>query len=259
MPHTPRTMALNADLGESFGAYTMGSDPALMEIIQSANIACGFHAGDPDVMRQTVRLAAAHGVSIGAHPSFPDLQGFGRRPMALSASEVENMVAYQIGALIGIAACEGATVTHVKPHGALSNLSAEDPVLAQAIAQAVRGVNPELVLLAPCLSELSRAGETAGLKVAHEAFADRAYSPSGALAPRSQPGAVLHNPQQVCSHVEKMLAHGGLATLGGHVLATPIHSICVHGDGESAVAIARAVKCLLEKNNISLAPLACTL
>jgi UPF0271 protein len=137
-----RVIALNADLGESFGAYRMGSDEALMEIIQSANIACGFHAGDPDVMRKTVRLAVAHGVSIGAHPSFPDLQGFGRRPMRLSAQEVENLVAYQIGALMGVAACEGARVTHVKPHGALSNLSAEDLVLATAIALAVRGVDP---------------------------------------------------------------------------------------------------------------------
>jgi UPF0271 protein len=245
-----RVIALNADLGESFGAYRMGSDEALMEIIQSANIACGFHAGDPDVMRKTVRLAVAHGVSIGAHPSFPDLQGFGRRPMRLSAQEVENLVAYQIGALMGVAACEGARVTHVKPHGALSNLSAEDLVLATAIALAVRGVDPNLILLAPCLSALSKAGEDAGLKVALEAFADRTYSPSGALAPRSQP---------VCDHVEKMIHQGGLATADGQILPTPIHSICVHGDGETAVEIARAVKRLLGKKNFSLAPLSCTL
>jgi UPF0271 protein len=254
-----RVIALNADLGESFGAYRMGSDEALMEIIQSANIACGFHAGDPDVMRKTVRLAVAHGVSIGAHPSFPDLQGFGRRPMRLSAQEVENLVAYQIGALMGVAACEGARVTHVKPHGALSNLSAEDLVLATAIALAVRGVDPNLILLAPCLSALSKAGEDAGLKVALEAFADRTYSPSGALAPRSQPGAVLHSPHEVCDHVEKMIHQGGLATADGQILPTPIHSICVHGDGETAVEIARAVKRLLGKKNFSLAPLSCTL
>jgi UPF0271 protein len=257
MPSSATTplVTLNADLGESFGAYTMGDDAALMEIIQSANIACGFHAGDPDIMRQTVRLAAAQGVSIGAHPSFPDLQGFGRRRMTFSAREVENLVAYQIGALMAIAASEGAAVTHVKPHGALSNTAAEDPVFADAVAKAVSGVDTGLILLSPCRSELSAAGQRQGLKVAEEAFADRTYAASGALAPRSQLGAVLHDVAEVTAHVQRMLHSQALWTLDGAALPTPIHSICVHGDGQSAVQIARAVRTTLETNGYTLAPL----
>jgi UPF0271 protein len=165
---------LNADLGESFGPWVMGDDAALLDVVASANLACGFHAGDPDVMRRTVRACVAKGVSIGAHPSYADLQGFGRRALKLSAVEIENLVAYQIGALAGIAALEGGRVTHVKPHGALNNQACADAGIAAAIARAVRGVDANLILLAPAASALLTAGQEAGLKVVEEIFADRA-------------------------------------------------------------------------------------
>ena len=184
---------LNADLGESFGAWTMGEDAALLQVICSANIACGFHAGDPLVMRQTVHTALAAGVSLGAHPAYPDLQGFGRRPMKLAAAELEAMILYQVGALAGIAAAEGGRLTHVKPHGALSNQACEDADLAWTVVRAVRAFDRDLILLAPVLSELYRAAEAAGLPVAGEIFADRAYTDTGMLVPRKQPGAVIHD------------------------------------------------------------------
>ncbi|MEO8278851.1 MAG: 5-oxoprolinase subunit PxpA, partial [Ideonella sp.] len=188
----PRLINLNADLGESFGAWTMGEDAALLGVVRSANIACGFHAGDPLVMRQTVRTALAAEVGLGAHPAYPDLQGFGRRPMKMTPAELEAAVIYQIGALAGMAAAEGGRLTHVKPHGALSNQACVDGALADSVARAVRAFDRTLILLAPALSELLTAGERAGLPVASEIFADRAYAEDATLAPRAQPGAVLH-------------------------------------------------------------------
>ena len=182
---------LNADLGESFGAWTMGDDRALLGIVGSANVACGFHAGDPLVMTETVRLAREAGVSIGAHPAFPDLQGFGRRAMRLSARELGAVVTYQVGALIGVAQAQGLRVTHVKPHGAMNNLACEDAAMAATIAGAVKAIDTRLILLAPALSQLAVAGRAAGLRVADEIFADRAYTDEGNLVPRGQPGAVL--------------------------------------------------------------------
>lgn len=237
---------LNADLGESFGAWTMGSDAELLQVIGSANIACGFHAGDPVVMRETVRLAIANGVSLGAHPAFPDLQGFGRRVMQLSSKELEATLLYQVGALQAMAAAEGGRVTHVKPHGALNNMACADDAMAATVARAVKALDPRLILLAPAFSALERAGESAGLRVAREVFADRTYQADGQLTPRSQPGSVLHDAADCVRHVQRMLDAGGIVTADGHRLPTPIHSICVHGDGPAAVAAARAIRAALE-------------
>lgn len=237
---------LNADLGESFGAWTMGSDAELLRVILSANIACGFHAGDPVVMRETVRLAIANGVSLGAHPAFPDLQGFGRRVMQLSPKELEATILYQVGALQAMAAAEGGRVTHVKPHGALNNMACADGAMAATVARAVKALDRDLILLAPALSALERAGEAAGLRVAREVFADRTYQADGQLTPRSQPGSVLHEAQDCVRHVQRMLDAGGIVTAGGQRLPTPIHSICVHGDGPGAVAAAQAIRAALE-------------
>lgn len=237
---------LNADLGESFGAWTMGEDEALLQVVRSANIACGFHAGDPLVMRHTVRTALAAGVSLGAHPAYPDLQGFGRRQMKMAPAELEAMVIYQVGALAGIAAAEGGRVTHVKPHGALNNQACEDGALAGAIARAVRAFDRELILLAPVLSELYSAGQRAGLRVAAEIFADRAYTDAGTLVPRGQPGAVIHDHHQLVAHVQRMLEAGGVVAQSGKVLPTAMDSICVHGDTVGAVASARQLRTALE-------------
>ncbi len=237
---------LNADLGESFGAWTMGEDAALLGVVCSANIACGFHAGDPLVMRNTVRTALAAGVGLGAHPAYPDLQGFGRRPMKMAPAELEAAVIYQVGALAGMAAAEGARITHVKPHGALNNQACEDAALADSLAQAVRALDRELILLAPALSELCTAGERAGLRVAVEIYADRAYTDAGTLVPRSEAGAVLHDRDAVVAHVLRMLEAGGLVARSGKVLPTPMHSICVHGDNPGAVDNARRLRAALE-------------
>ncbi len=237
---------LNADLGESFGAWRMGDDAALLQVIGSANIACGFHAGDPVVMRETVRLAVANGVSLGAHPAFPDLQGFGRRVMQLSPKELEAAILYQVGALQAMAAAEGGRVSHVKPHGALNNMACADEAMATTVARAVKVLDRELILLAPAHSALERAGEAAGLRVAREVFADRSYQPDGQLTPRSQPGAVLHSAQDCVQHVLRMLEAGGIVTADGQRLPTRIDSICVHGDGPGAVEAARAIRTALE-------------
>jgi UPF0271 protein len=242
---TAMKINLNADLGESFGAWKMGDDAALLRVVRSANVACGFHAGDPLVMRDTVRTAVAAGVSLGAHPSYPDLVGFGRRPMKMAPAELEAAVIYQIGALAGIAVAEGARLTHVKPHGALNNQACEDAALADTVARAVRAFDRELILLAPALSELVAAGERAGLRVAAEVFADRAYTDAATLVPRGRPGAVLHGDDAVVRHVTRMLDAGGIVSESGKVLPTAMHSICVHGDTPGAVANASRLSAAL--------------
>ena len=229
---------LNADLGESFGPWRMGDDAALLPLIDSASIACGFHAGDPEVMRATLRRAVAAGVETGAHPSYPDLQGFGRRAMRFAPHEVEALVIYQLGALSAFAAAEGGSLSHVKPHGALSNEACADVALATAIAQAIHAVDPQLILLAPAASALADAGRHLGLPVALEVFADRRYLADGRLQPRSEPGAVIHDPDDCVRHVEAMLDAGCLLSHDGRRIPSEIHSICVHGDGPSAVATA---------------------
>ena len=237
---------LNADLGESFGPWKMGDDAALLQVVASASIACGFHAGDPMVMWATLKAARAAGVSVGAHPSYPDLQGFGRRAMAMTAAEVEAMLLYQLGALAGLAQAEGSRLTHVKPHGALNNQACEDAPLADAIARATRAFDRELILLAPVCSELYRAAERAGLDVAGEVFADRAYDERGALLPRRMAGAVLHDANEIVAHVLRMLDAGGVLSVGGKRIAARIDSICVHGDSPGAVPAARAVRAALQ-------------
>ena len=245
-----QSINLNADLGESFGPWPMGNDAAILGIVRSANVACGFHAGDPTVMTDTVRLAKDNGVSIGAHPAFPDLQGFGRRKMHLSAAEVEALVAYQTGALMGIAAAQGYRVTHVKPHGALSNMASVDARLAEAIARAIRAVDPGLIFLATAGSEMAKAGRRHGLATAQEIFADRTYDDDGNLSPRGHPQAMIHEPEQAVAHVRRMVQEQAIFSLSGKRIPTDIDSICVHGDGEAAVAVARAVRHGLEQAQI---------
>lgn len=228
---------LNADLGEG-----MGDDAAMLGIVASANVACGGHAGDADSMRRTARLAREHGVSIGAHPSYPDPQGFGRRAMALSPAELENQIAFQLGALKGVAALEAERVTHVKPHGALNNLACTDRSVADTICRAVRAIDPGMILLAPAASELVAAGRAAGLVVVEEIFADRAYLPDGQLVPRSRPDAMIHGADACLAHVLAMLEARALIAVDGTRIATPISSICVHGDNPDAVAIARHLR-----------------
>lgn len=246
---------LNADLGESFGAWQMGDDPALLQIVKSANVACGFHAGDPTVMQETVRLCVARGVSIGAHPSFPDLQGFGRRVMQMSARDLEATLLYQIGALQAIAAAQGGQVTHVKPHGALHNVACANEAVATPIVQAVHKLDPKLCLLVPPYSKLASVAERIGQPVRFEVFADRAYQDDGQLVPRSQPGAVLHDSQACVDHVLGMMKAQAIVTQQGQQLPCRIDSICVHGDGPEAVATARAVRAALEAEGYALKPL----
>jgi UPF0271 protein len=246
---------LNADLGESFGPWKMGDDALMLGIVGSANIACGFHAGDPLIMRRTLHAAHKAGVSIGAHVAFPDLQGFGRRPMHLAPDELEAAILYQIAALAGLAQVEGARVTHVKPHGALSNMACEDAALAERVARAVRRFDRDLVLLAPACSALASAGERAGLAVALEVFADRTYTDAGHLVARREPGAVIATAAECATHVLGMLEAGGIVSRTGKRLPTPFHSICVHGDSAHAVATARTVRDALAHAGYRLQPL----
>lgn len=233
---------LNADLGESFGAWKMGCDAEMLRLIDSANIACGFHAGDPLVMRRTLRLAKENGVTAGAHPSYPDRQGFGRRSMKVDPVELEAMLIYQIAALDGMGRAEGLPITHVKPHGALNNDACADRSVADTVARAIRTCNRELILLAPALSPLHAAGEAAGLRVVAEIFADRAYGDDGQLLSRALPGAVLHDADACYAHVERMLAEQAIVSVGGKKLPCPIGSICIHGDNAEAVATAARLR-----------------
>lgn len=237
---------LNADLGESFGAWSMGDDASLLQLVDSANVACGFHAGDPLVISETLALARAHGVSLGAHPSFPDLQGFGRRQMTLSDAEINAVLLYQLGALQGIAKALELKVTHIKPHGAINNMACEDPHLANIIVEAARQFDPSLIFLAPVHSELFLAAKQAGFNVAGEIFADRAYADNGSLLSRGEPGAVLSSTAECIKHVRDMIEAGGLVTGSGKVLPSTFHSICVHGDNVHAVETARSLRKALE-------------
>ena len=243
-----RILNLNADLGESFGAWQMGQDTELLGSLDSASIACGFHAGDPLVMRDTLRRARAAGVGVGAHPAYPDLQGFGRRPMTLPAAELEAILIYQMAALAGMARAEGLAMVHVKPHGALSNMACVDTTLAGTVVTAIRAFDASLILLAPACSALADAGRRAGLRVVEEIFADRAYQDDGSLVPRSRPDALIHGAAASLAHVLAMLEAGALISLNGTHRPTPIGSSCVHGDSPGAVATARVLRAgLLER------------
>ncbi len=233
---------LNCDCGESFGAYVMGDDAAMLEIVTSANVACGFHGGDPEIMAATFRRAREKGVAVGAHPGFPDLWGFGRRRLPFSAAEIERLVAYQIGAAQALAAYAGHRLTHVKPHGALSNIATEESEVARALARATKAVDPRLVFLAVAGTKLEMAGKAEGLAVAREIYADRAYGDDALLLPRSQRGAVLHEPEKIAARVLAMLEEGAVIAVSGKRVPTGIDSVCVHGDTPNAVAIAAAVR-----------------
>jgi UPF0271 protein len=248
------TIDLNCDMGESFGAYTIGADVEVMRSISSANVACGYHGGDPAVMRRTVRLAREAGVSVGAHPGFPDLVGFGRREMRVTPQEVEDMVLYQVGALAAIAAAEGVRLRHVKAHGALYNMAVRDRALADGIARAVRAFDPSLMLFVLPASELQRAGEAAGLHVALEGFADRAYEPDGSLTPRSRAGAVIHDPAEVVARAVRMAKGGGVTATDGSHVALRVHTICTHGDTPGAHELTRLLRAGLERDGIGIAP-----
>ena len=243
---------LNCDLGESFGPWPMGQDAALMASISSANVACGFHAGDPGAMRETVALAKAHGVAIGAHPGFPDLVGFGRREMKTTPQEVEDFVVYQVAALAGIAATQGVSLQHVKAHGALYNMACRDRGLADAIARAVAMVDGGLILFGLPGSELLLAGASAGLAVAAEVFADRAYERDGSLASRSKPGSVIHDTEAVVARAVRMVRDRDVVAVDGSVIPLEAQTICLHGDTPGAAELARAVRSGLEEAGVEI-------
>jgi UPF0271 protein len=247
-----KKLNLNSDLGESFGAWKMAGDDAMLRIVNSANVACGYHAGDPLVMIKTAGLAKDHGVSIGAHPSFPDLQGFGRRRMDVPAPELEAMLIYQIGALEACARAQGTKVTHVKPHGALSNIACADRKVADAVARAVHRLDPALILLAPAASQMAIAGKEIGLLVVEEIFADRAYLDDGNLVPRSRPDAMVHGAEASLAHVMRMVEESALVSVTGKRIPVNPQSICVHGDNADAVATAQALRDGLVKAGFSL-------
>lgn len=242
---------LNADVGESFGAFSIGHDRELMTAITSANIASGFHGGDPSVLRHTIRLAKSSGVAIGAHPGFPDLAGFGRREMHVTASEAEDLVLYQIAAVAGVAAAEGMRLQHVKPHGALFNMAARDAVLASAIARAVAAFDRQLILFGPPNSELVRAGQAAGLRVAAEGFADRAYEPDGSLVSRTKPGAVISAVDEVVKRAVRIAREQSVVAVNGATVPLKVETICVHGDTEGADVLAARVRAGLEAAGIA--------
>jgi UPF0271 protein len=249
------TIDLNCDLGESFGPWVMGNDEAMIELATSVNIACGFHAGDADIMRKTVELAKARGVSIGAHPGYRDLHGFGRRPVpGLKPSEIENLVVYQIGALQAIATAAGHKVTHVKAHGALSNVACEDDVTAQAIANAIKAVDPNLVFVVLANSRLVKAGEKANLPMVHEVFADRAYEDDGQLVSRRKAGAVLHDARQIADRVVRMVQDSEVVSVTGKRIKMRTDTVCIHGDTPGAVDIARVLRKALADTGIAVAP-----
>jgi UPF0271 protein len=238
---------LNCDLGESFGPWPMGADEAVMPHITSANVACGAHAGDPSVMRRTVRLARDAGVAVGAHPGFPDLQGFGRREMKVDPRDVEDFVLAQIGALSAIARAEGMTLQHVKPHGALYNMAARDRALADAIARAIRAFDAQLTMFGLPNSSMTDAARDAGLRVAAEGFADRAYQADGSLTPRTTAGAVIHDADAVVDRAVRMARDAIVLTSSGQEIRMRIDTICVHGDTPGAAELARRIRAGLEQ------------
>jgi UPF0271 protein len=251
-----RSVDLNCDCGEGFGAYRIGDDNAMLDIVTSVNVACGFHAGDPEIMAKTFKAAKAKGVATGAHPGFPDLWGFGRRKMPFTAGEIERLVAYQIGAANALATYAEARLGYVKVHGALSNIAMEDEAIALAIARAVKMVEPGLGFLAPAGTKLETAGHAQGLAVAREIYADRSYTDAGLLVERSCHGAVLHDAEEAAARVLAMVLEGTIITISGKRLASGIDSICVHGDSPNAVATAKVVRARLEEAGIALAPFA---
>lgn len=249
-----KTIDLNSDLGESYGAWRMGDDAAMLEVVSSANVACGFHAGDPAGILRTVKSAAQRGVAIGAHVSYPDLAGFGRRDMDIAPADLTADVVYQIGALTGLAAAAGAEVRYVKPHGALYNRIAVDAVQGAAVIAALKAVDPTLVLMGLAGAPILDQARAAGLTVVAEAYADRAYTPAGHLVPRREAGAVLHDVPLIAARMVRLATEGVVEAIDGSVIRIDAQSICVHGDSPGAVAIAREVRGRLEAAGIAIAP-----
>lgn len=247
---------LNSDLGESYGAWTMGEDETMLGLVSSANVACGFHAGDPAGILRTLKSAAARGVAIGAHVSYPDRGGFGRRNMDVASEDLVADVIYQIGALKSLAEVAGTRVTYVKPHGALYNTIASDPRQGRDVVEAILAADRSLVLMCLANAPLVRLAEDAGLKTVSEAFADRAYTPEGALVSRREPGAVIHDPAVVAARMARLASAGEIEAVDGSIIRLRAQSICVHGDSPGAVSIARAVRERLEADGITISPFA---
>lgn len=243
---------LNCDMGESFGQFVIGQDEALMDYVSSVNIACGFHAGDPSVMNATVGLASKKNVAIGAHPGYLDLQGFGRREVKLSAREVYDLVVYQIGALMAFAAAAGTKLRHVKPHGALYNAAAKDPVVAGAIANAIADVDRTLIFFGLSGSEMIRAGQVAGLRTASEVFADRTYQNDGSLTGRSEKNALIEDPRTAADQVMQMVSRKTVTSTAGKEIPVVAETVCIHGDGKHALNFAKTIVDVLRKNNVSI-------
>ncbi|MCZ8537842.1 5-oxoprolinase subunit PxpA [Paenisporosarcina quisquiliarum] len=243
---------LNCDMGESFGAYKMGNDEEILDFVTSANIACGFHAGDPSTMRKTVKLALEKGVGIGAHPGFQDLTGFGRRNMFVSPQEAYELVVYQIGALYGFVKSEGGVMQHVKPHGALFNMAATDAALSEAIAEAVYAVNPELVLFGLSGSEIVKAGEKIGLRTANEVFSDRTYQADGTLTSRKEANALITDTDAAIGQVVRMVKEGMVTSADGKEVTIQADTVCIHGDGVHALDFARRISQTLKTSEIDI-------
>ena len=249
-------MDLNSDLGEGFGAWRMGDDAAMLDIVSSANIACGFHAGDPAGLLATLRAAAARGVAVGAHVSYPDRVGFGRRDLDVAPEDLLADVIYQIGALQGLARAAGTRVRYVKPHGALYNRIAHDARQGAAVIAAIKAVNPDLVLMGLAGAPILAQARAEGLAVVAEAFADRAYRPDGQLVSRCDPGAVLHDPEVIAARMLRLAQTGRLATIEGTDLDLAVDSICIHGDSPGAVAISARIRAVLAQAGVAIAPFA---
>jgi 5-oxoprolinase (ATP-hydrolysing) subunit A len=250
--NTSNTLDINCDLGESYGIYRTLSDEAILPLITSANIACGFHAGDPATMRLTVERALLHQVAIGAHPGLPDLQGFGRRRMEITPREAYDMVVYQMGALDAFVRASGGRMHHVKPHGALYNMAAEDAKLAEAIAEAIYQVQPELYLYGLAGSELIHSANRIGLRSVSEVFADRTYGADGKLTPRSQAGALIEESGQAIAQVLRMVKEGVVISTDGTLVPIKAETVCIHGDGSNALAFAQEIRRVLESEGVRL-------
>ncbi|PAV30990.1 lactam utilization protein LamB [Virgibacillus profundi] len=246
---------LNTDMGESFGTYTFGADEKLLKHITTANIACGFHAGDPNVMDQTVQLAKKYNVAIGAHPGFPDVAGFGRRMIEFTPDEIYRLVAYQIGGLQAFCRIHGVKMQHVKPHGALYNLAARNREVADAIAKAVKDIDPSFILFGPAGSELLEAGKRSGLQVAAEVFADRTYQPDGSLTSRFEKDSMIEDVDIAAAQIEQIIKNGVVKAVNGELVAVEADTVCVHGDGPHAVGFVKKLREMLDNAGVEVVAL----
>lgn len=251
-----KAIDINCDMGEGFGAYEKGDDDAMLGVVSTVNLACGFHGGDPSIMARICEAAKVRGVAVGAHPGYPDLWGFGRRNMVFSVQELKHLVAYQVGASIAMAQLSGHRITHVKAHGALGHLVADDPQASEAYVDAIAAIDRELVVAVMATTALERAAEKRGLRIAREIFADRSYLENGRLTPRDQPGAVIHDSTLAAQRVCEMVHEQCIITASGKRIASGIDTICVHGDTPGAAAIAGELRQALETAGLRIAPFA---